>query len=273
MLATIEDDDQAILKRFNVQVIGAGEQTLVFCNGFNCSQQVWRLLTPMLVARYRLVLFDQVGTGQADPAAYDVQKYKSFQGYAQDIIDICQALDVREAVLIGHSAGAMMSVLAAIQAPHHFAKVVLIAASPHYLNEPGYYGGFERQQVLDLLGAMHNDYQNWASSFAQMLIGDGYEDAVGYELTSYFCQSNAVIAERLAYLTFLGDNRADVSQLQLPTLLIQCEADVAVPPEVAAYLAANIPHATLVTLDATGHCPHLSAPLQVLTALKQFLTA
>lgn len=273
--AAVTENEQvashAVLKQFNVQVLGTGQQTLVFCNGFNCSQQVWRLLTPMLVPQYRLVLFDQVGTGQADPALYDAQKYKTFHGYAQDIVDICQALDLRDAVLIGHSAGAMMALLAANQAPHHFAKVVLLSASPCYLNEPGYYGGFEREQIMDLLGAMSNDYQNWAYSFAHLLVGQGYESSLGYELAGYFCQADAVIAERLAYLTFLGDNRADVARLQLPTLLLQCQSDVAVPPEVADYLLATIPQATLVTLEATGHCPHLSAPLQVLAALKQFL--
>lgn len=261
-----------ILEKLNVNVVGAGKPTLLFCNGFNCNQHIWNYLRPRLAVHYHLVFFDQMGTGDSDVTAYKAEKYSTLEAYAQDVIDVCEALDLRQVVLIGHSVGAMIGLLAATKAPAYFSKVVLIAASPCYINEPGYYGGFERQDLLDLLAAMEDNYQSWASMFATMLMGQDNPAELGYELTGYFCQADPTIAKQFARLGFLADNRADVAQLQLPTLVLQCTEDVAVPDEVGAYLQTHLPQATLVTLKTTGHCPHLSAPLEVLAELQKFLT-
>jgi sigma-B regulation protein RsbQ len=262
----------AVIKRFNVNVIGAGKPTLLFCNGFNCNQHIWNYLTPALATRHQLVLFDQMGTGNSDVSAYDSAKYASLAGYAQDVVDICQALELREVVIIGHSVGAMIAMLAAIQAPQYFAKAVLVAATPCYLNEPGYYGGFERGDMLDLLAEMRGNYESWANTFATLLIGQDQPASLGYELAGYFCQADPTIAREFAHMSFLADNRADVPHLQLPTLLLQCSDDVAVPAEVGDYLAAHLPQGTLITLEATGHCPHLSAPREVLAAMRDFIS-
>jgi sigma-B regulation protein RsbQ len=261
-----------VIKRFNVNVIGAGKPTLLFCNGFNCNQHIWNYLTPALAGRHQLVLFDQMGTGDSDLSAYDAAKYASLAGYAQDVVDICQALELREVIIIGHSVGAMIALLAAIQAPQYFAKAVLIAASPCYLNEPGYYGGFERADMLDLLAEMRGNYESWANTFATLLIGQDQPASLGYELAGYFCQADPSIAREFAHMGFLADNRADVPHLHLPTLLLQCSDDVAVPVEVGDYLLANLPQGQLITLRATGHCPHLSAPMEVLAALRDFIS-
>jgi sigma-B regulation protein RsbQ len=262
----------AIIKRFNVNVIGAGKPTLLFCNGFNCNQYIWNYLTPALTARHQLVLFDQMGTGDSDLNCYNPAKYASLAGYAQDVVDICQALELREVVIIGHSVGAMIAMLAAIQAPQYFVKAVLVAATPCYLNEPGYYGGFERADMLDLLAEMQGNYESWANTFATLLIGQDQPASLGYELAGYFCQADPTIAREFAHMSFLADNRADVPQMPLPTLLLQCSDDVAVPAEVGDYLLAHLPQGQLITLRATGHCPHLSAPMEVLAAMRDFIS-
>lgn len=260
-----------MLQRLNVNVIGDGKQPLLLCNGFNCNQQIWNYLTPTLSKHYQLVLFDQMGTGNSDLRAYDAQHYSTLGSYAQDVVAICQALDLRDAVLIGHSIGAMIGLLAAIQAPQHFSKIVLMAASPHYLNEPGYYGGFERADMLDLLAEMDRNYLNWATTFATILMGQDQPASLGYELVNYFCQADPTIAKQFARLGFLADNRPDLPNLHLPTLLLQTSEDVAVPVEVSTYLLDHLPQATLVTLQTAGHCPHLSAPLEVVAALREFI--
>jgi sigma-B regulation protein RsbQ len=277
MASTIIDsftapEQVAIIKRFNVNVIGAGKPTLLFCNGFNCNQHIWNYLTPALTARHQLVLFDQMGTGDSDLSCYDSAKYASLGGYAQDVVDICQALELREVVIIGHSVGAMIAMLAVIQAPQYFARAVLVAATPCYLNEPGYYGGFERADMLDLLAEMKGNYESWANTFATLLIGQEQPASLGYELAGYFCQANPTIAREFAHMSFLADNRADVPRMPLPTLLLQCSDDVAVPAEVGEYLVTHLPQATLTTLRATGHCPHLSAPMEVLAAMRDFIS-
>jgi len=262
---------RAVCKRHHVRVIGQGPQTLLFCNGFNCNQQVWNYLTPKLATRYRLVLYDQIGTGQADSSAYDPQKYATIQGLVQDLLDICEALDLQQVVVVGHSLGATVALLAAIQAPRYFAKAILLAASPCYVNEPGYYGGFEHNDLLDLIGEMDINYRNWANLFAMLMMGSDAHTSLGYELASYFCESNSAIARQVVRFTFFDDHRPVLPQAQLPILLLQSAEDVAVPSEVNAYWLKHLPQATLVLLATSGHCPHMSAPREVLTAMQQFL--
>ncbi|RZK22942.1 MAG: alpha/beta hydrolase, partial [Hymenobacter sp.] len=200
---------------------------------------IWNYLTPALAKHYQLVFFDQMGTGGSDLSAYDAQRYVTLASYAHDVVAICQALNLQNAVVVGHSIGAMIALLAAVQAPQYFAKVVLLAASPYYINEPGYYGGFVYEDMLALLAEMDRNYQSWATTFATLLIGPAQPVSLGYELAGYFCQADPTIAKQFARIGFLSDNRADLPHLHLPTLLLQASEDVAVPEEVNAYLLAQ----------------------------------
>jgi sigma-B regulation protein RsbQ len=261
----------SVLKRLNVNIVGHKGPQLLFCNGFNCSQHIWDYVTPALARHYQLIFFDQMGTGGSDVSAFDPQHYTTLASYAQDVVAICQALNLHDAIVVGHSLGAMVGLLAAVQAPQHFAKAALLTASPYYLNEPGYYGGFERRDMLALLADMEHDYQHWATSFATLMLGPDQPAPLGYELASYFCQADSAIARQFARVGFLADTRLDLPHLHLPTLLLQCPDDAAVPEEVGAYLLAHLPQAQLVMLKTTGHCPHLSAPLEVVAALREFI--
>jgi sigma-B regulation protein RsbQ len=260
-----------VLARHSVRVIGHGKPPLVLCNGFGCHQGIWHYLTTALAVQHQVILFDYVGSGQSDLGAYDPQKYATLDAYAQDVIEICQALDLRGATLVGHSVGATIAMLAASQAPAHFTNVVLLAPSPYYLNEPTYYGGFERADMLHVLTTMDADYQEWTTAFADLLLGPTNASSMGEELARFFCETDSAIAKQFARVVFLSDHRADVARLSLPTLVVQCIDDVAGPPEVGAYLLRHLPQAQLVTLNTSGHCPHLSAPLQTLAALQAFL--
>ncbi|MGI4832359.1 MAG: alpha/beta fold hydrolase [Janthinobacterium lividum] len=260
-----------VLRRHGVRVLGQGKPPLLLCNGFGCHQGIWHYLTSALAVHHQVILFDYVGSGQADRTAYDPQRYATLDGYAQDVVEICQALDLRGATLVGHSVGATIAMLAASAAPQHFTSVVLLAPSPYYLNEPDYYGGFERADMLQVLATMETDYQEWTTVFADLLMGPANTSSLGEELARFFCETDSVIAKQFARVTLLSDHRADVGRLTLPTLVVQCTDDVAGPPEVGAYLLRHLPQAQLVTLPTSGHCPHLSAPRQVLAALQAFL--
>lgn len=261
---------QRILTRHNVRVIGHGKPPMLLCNGFGCNQRIWQHLTTALAAQHQVIVFDYVGSGESDLGAYDSHKYSTLAGYAQDVVEICQALDLRETVIIGHSVGATIAMLAASQAPQHFAKAVLLAPSPCYINEPGYYGGFEQADILHVLATMETDYRGWATAFADLLMGPAHS-YLGEELAGFFCELDPTVAKQFARVAFLSDNRSDVAQLQLSTLVVQCMDDVAGPPEVGAYLLRHLPQAQLITLDTSGHCPHLSAPLQTLSAIQAFV--
>jgi sigma-B regulation protein RsbQ len=266
-----EVPDCDVLKRHGVRIIGHGKPPILLCNGFGCNQGVWHYLTTALAVRHQVILFDYVGSGKADLTAYDPQKYSTLAAYAQDVVEICRALDLRGATLVGHSVGATIAMLAAIEAPEHFSNVVLLAPSPYFLNEPTYYGGFERADMLAVLATMDKDYQEWTTAFADLLLGPTNSSSLREELAGFFCDTDSTIAKQFARVTFLADHRADVGHLLLPTLLVQCTDDVAGPPEVGAYLLEHLPQAQLITLNTSGHCPHLSAPLETLAAIRAFV--
>lgn len=250
-----------ILARNNVTVLGNGTQPMVFVHGFGCDQQMWRFLTPAFEDDYRIVLFDYVGHGGSDRAAYDPDRYATLDGFAQDILDVVEALDLRDVVLVGHSVSSIVGTLAINRAPERFEQLIMVAPSPRYINDPpDYHGGFERSDIEGLLDMMDKNYIGWAGALAPMVTGNPERPELGAELDASFCSTDPVVARQFAQATFLGDNRPDLARLPVPSLVLQCSEDAIAPQGVGEYVAGVTPGATFRQLRATGHCPHLSHP-------------
>ncbi|MEN3340222.1 MAG: sigma-B regulation protein RsbQ [Acidobacteriota bacterium] len=246
---------------------------MLFAHGFGCDQNMWRFVAPAFERSYKVVLFDHVGAGHSDTAAYDQRKYGTLAGYAADVLEICRELDLEEVVFVGHSVAAMMGVLAAGMEPHRFSRLVLVAPSPRYLNDAGYVGGFARSDIDGLLDALDSNYLGWSSTMAPVIIGNADRPELAAELTNSFCRADPAIAAHFARVTFLSDNRADLTRISIPTLILQCAEDVIAPGSVGEYVHRQIPASRLVNMKATGHCPNLSAPDETIAAMREFLAA
>ncbi|MFL5349345.1 MAG: alpha/beta fold hydrolase [Hyalangium sp.] len=244
---------------------------MIFAHGYGCDQNMWRFITPAFEKDYRIVLFDHVGAGQSDISAYNRNKYSSLSGYANDVLEICRELSLTNAILVGHSVSAMIAVLAAIAEPERFEKLVLIGPSPCYVNEGDYVGGFNRGDIDGLLDSLESNYLGWSSTMAPVIMGNPERPELGQELTNSFCRTDPEIAKHFARVTFLSDNRADLPKLKTPSLLLQCSQDLIAPDIVGEYLHQHLAGSTLRKLEATGHCPHLSAPEETIAAMKAFL--
>src|SRR5580698_7430750 len=265
-------DAAAVLARNNVIAGGVtGGQTLVFAHGYGCDQNMWRLMVPSFEDRYRTVLFDFTGAGRSDLSAYDPQRYASLDGYAADVVELVRALDLHDVIYVGHSVSAMTGVLAAAREPDRFAALVLVAPSPRYIDDDGYTGGFTEADLEDLLASLDRNYLGWSSTMAPVIMGNPGRPDLGAERTASFCRTDPEIAGRFARATFLSDNRADLAQVTVPTLVLQCSDDPIAPDSVGEYVHAQIPGSTLVKLTATGHCPNLSAPAETAAAIAAFL--
>lgn len=260
-----------VFERFNVKVYGEGEQYMLFAHGFGCDQHMWRFITPAFEKHYKLVLFDYVGHGKSDSSAYNSERYNSLHGYAADVIDICQALSITDAIFVGHSVSSMIGALAAIKRPEIIEKLIMVGPSPCYINKDDYYGGFSKEDIESLINSLESNYLGWSSVMAPVIMGNPEEPQLAEELTNSFCRTNPEIAKQFAQVTFLSDNRDDLLKLIIPTLIIQCSEDVIAPLEVGKYVAKHITYSDLVILEASGHCPHLSAPEETIAAIKPFL--
>ncbi|MET7772736.1 alpha/beta hydrolase [Nocardia sp. NPDC005366] len=264
----------SVRDRNNVVVTGSGDgPTLLLAHGFGCDQNLWRSVVPALAQRFRVVLFDHVGAGRSDTSAWSPERYASLDAYAEDLIEICAELDLRDVVLVGHSVSAMIAVLAVNRAPERFAKLVLLTPSPRYIDDGDYRGGFSRADIDELLDSLDSNYLGWSAAMAPVIMGNPDRPELGDELTESFCRTDPVIARVFAQATFLSDNRADLPKVKIPTLVIQTAQDAIAPPEVGRFVHDQIPASELVTLDATGHCPQLSAPELTAAAIAAFADA
>ncbi|RKQ87479.1 sigma-B regulation protein RsbQ [Solirubrobacter pauli] len=262
----------SVLERNNVHVGGQSDaRPILFAHGFGCDQNMWRFVAPAFAADHRIVLFDHVGAGGSDPGAYDPERYGTLAGYADDVVEICRALDLSDAVFVGHSVSAMIGVLAAKRAPDAIGTLVLIGPSPRYLDDDGYVGGFQQEDIAELLDSMDSNFLGWSSAMAPVIMANPDRPELGEELTSSFCRMDPEIAARFARVTFLSDNRADLDDVDVPTLVLQCSDDVIAPTPVGDYVHAQIPGSVLVRMAATGHCPNLSAPQETIDAIRAFL--
>jgi sigma-B regulation protein RsbQ len=230
-------------------------------------------VAPAFEDQFRVVLFDHVGMGASDHSAYDVGKYASLSGYATDVLDICEALDLQDVVLVGHSVSSMIGMLAALEQPDRFAKLVMVGPSPRYIDDEGYVGGFSETDIRELLDSLDSNYLGWSSAMAPVIMGNADRPELGQELTDSFCRTDPELARRFAEVTFLSDNRADLARVSTPTLVLQCSEDVIAPDQVGAFVHEQIPDSSLVRLRATGHCPNLSAPDETTTAIREFVRA
>ncbi|QJW90747.1 alpha/beta hydrolase [Spirosoma taeanense] len=263
---------QDILKRNNVNVSGKGTQPMLFAHGFGCDQNMWRYVAPAFEEDYKLILFDYVGSGQSDVTAYNPQRYNELTGYAQDILDICEALQLNNIIFVGHSVSSMIGILAAIQQPQRFEKLIMIGPSPRYINDqPDYIGGFERADIDELLDLMDHNFIGWANTLAPAIMGTPDRPGLGQELTQSFCSTDPVIMQQFARATLLSDNRQDLHKLQTPSLILQCANDIIAPLAVGEFMHSHLPHSTLRYMDATGHCPHMSAPTETVTLMNEYL--
>lgn len=243
----------------------------MFAHGFGCDQQMWRLVAPQFTAGHQVILFDHVGAGGSDLAAYDYEKYSSLQGYADDVIAILDELAVGPAVFVGHSVSSVIGVLAAAERPELFRALVLIGPSPRYIDDDGYQGGFSEKDVEGLLESLDANYLGWSAEMAPVIMGNPDRPELGDELTASFCRTDPVIQRNFARTTFLSDNRADLARVSVPTLVVQCSEDLIAPDSVGHFVHQAIPGSTFVKLRAVGHCPNLSAPDETADAIRSFL--
>jgi sigma-B regulation protein RsbQ len=261
----------SVQQRNNVKVHGVGSATMFFAHGFGCDQNMWRLLAPIYAPRYRTVLFDMVGSGNSDVAAYDRVKYGSLDGYADDVLEIVREFGRGPAIFVGHSVSAMIGLLANVREPALFAAQIMIGPSPCYINDGDYVGGFERKDIDALLETLESNYLGWSSNMAPAIMGAPEQPELGVELTNSFCRTDPEIAKQFARVTFLSDVRRHVARLRAPTLIVQCNDDLIAPVAVGEYLRRELPRATLSIIDNVGHCPHLSSPSASATAIDAFL--
>jgi sigma-B regulation protein RsbQ len=246
---------------------------MIFAHGYGCDQNMWRLVTPAFQQKHRIILFDHVGAGDSDVKSFDPTKYGALDGYATDLLEICTELNLKNVLFVGHSVSAMIGVLAAIREPDLFDRLILIGPSPCYLDDGDYRGGFSKDDIEGLLDFLDRNYLGWSATMAPVIMGNPDRPELSAELANSFCRTDPEIAKHFARVTFLSDNRSDLSSVKTPSVILQCAEDSIAPLQVGHYVHDHLANSCLILMKATGHCPHLSAPEETIVAIKQGLEA
>ncbi|KEO74808.1 alpha/beta fold hydrolase [Anditalea andensis] len=260
-----------LIARNNINRIGSGSQTIMFAHGYGCDQHMWRYITPAFEEAYDIILFDHVGSGNSDENEYRFEKYNTLKGYADDIIELCENLELTEVIFVGHSVSSMIGALAAAKRPELFKQLIMIGPSPCYINDDNYYGGFSKEDIDELIDTLESNYLGWSSLITPVIMGNPDKPEFTEELNNSFCRMNPEIAKHFAKVTFLGDNRQDLSKITTPVLIIQCHPDVIAPIKVGQFVYGSVQNGSYKLLEVSGHCPHLTAPDQTIQALKSYI--
>ncbi|MFB9315617.1 alpha/beta fold hydrolase [Nocardioides plantarum] len=262
----------SVLERHRVSVTGpAGATPVLFAHGFGCDQAMWRFVAPAFEDRYRVVRFDLAGSGGSDLSQYDAEEYSTLGRYAEDVVEICRELRLEDVVFVGHSVAGMIGVLAHLADPGRFSRLVLVGPSARYIDDDGYVGGYSRADIAELLDLMDSNNLGWQQPLATMLMPGTELDAERSELDASFCRTRPDIARRFAAVTFLGDNRTDLVEVTVPTLVLQNRHDSIAPLPAGEFVRDAIPGATMQVIETSGHCAHLSAPAETIAAIDAFL--
>jgi sigma-B regulation protein RsbQ len=262
-----------IKKRNDVKITGFGDKPIIFAPGFGCDQRMWRYVTPSFEKDYRVITFDYVGAGKTDLRFYDPTRYSQLSGYAQDVLDVLAALQLKEAIFVGHSVSGMIGLIASIQEPKYFERLIMIGPSPCYINDPpDYAGGFEISALRGLIELMETNYIQWANILAPIIMNNADRPSLSEELEKSFCSTDPIIAGNFARATFFSDNREDLSKATVPSLVLQCADDAIAPRQVGEYIHRHMPGSQIRFMKATGHCPHLSHPEETVLLIKDYLS-
>ncbi|MBY0360582.1 MAG: alpha/beta hydrolase [Phreatobacter sp.] len=267
-----DGSSNAVKRRHAIRVVGSGSRPMVFAHGFGCDQNMWKALVPAFQDDFRIILFDHVGAGQSDLAAFDPARYATLDGYAEDVLTICEALDLRDVVFVGHSVSASIGIRAALLQPERFSDLVLIGPSPCYLDDGDYRGGFSVDALEEMLELLSSNFLGWSSAMAPAIMGNPERPDLAAELEESFCRTDPGIAAHFARVTFFSDTRDDLPRMGKPALVLQCSQDVIASEVVGRYVADHLPRGRFVQLAATGHCPHVSHPEEVVAQMRRYLS-
>jgi len=255
----------------NLELSGSGEHTLMFVHGYGCDQDMWRGVAPAFTDSWRVATLDLPGCGRRSLVPFDPSRFHDLEDYADALIALIREQQLAPVVFVGHSVSAMIGALVHLRAPECVRALAMIGPSPCYINEGSYPGGFSAADVSGLLDALHANRHAWAASMAPLIMGNADRPELGEELQESFCRMDPKAAEEFARITFTSDHRKMLPQVSVPTLILQCRNDPIASEAVGAYVHAQIPNSELVQLEATGHCPNVSAPAEVIAVLRPWL--
>lgn len=269
--------------------MGRDEPAIILIHGFSASTFSWREVMAPLSKLGTVIAYDRPASGLTERplaghptmpggARYDGRSPYSAEAQADQLVALMDALGVRQAVLVGNSAGGTIATLTALRSPERVAGLVLV--------DPAIYtGGGAPGWARPIINSPQMARLGPLVSRQFVAMGDGLIREAWHDPARV---TDEVIAgyrkplqaqdwdQGLWELTKASKplNLADrLGEVRVPTLVITGDDDRIVPTAESVRLAGELPNAELVVIPNCGHLPQEECPAAFLAATETFLTA
>lgn len=231
--------------KFHYQTLGEGP-LITILGGLGDSARNWSTVTQQLSAYFKILLFDQRGSGQSDKPAgpYTIAQM------AKDVAALWQELQITQTHLLGFSMGGRVAMQLALDVPHLINKMILVSTAAI---------ADDTKERRTLLHGFAHTAEHFRAQF-DLLFSPNYrrkftsDTFVKFKMNDPFLQPTE--AFRAQYQAVENcDLRNGLHLIQTPTLILAGTADTMTPYKNSEYLHAHIANSELVLYPDVGHIP------------------
>jgi len=247
------------------------QPAVVFLHGVGGGRQGWAPQQAHVAALgWRSLAWDMPGYGDSPRVTpYD------FAQLAQALWQMLDAAHIDQAVLVGHSMGAMVALQAWTQNPARIRGLLLAASSPAFGHADG---DFQKQFLAQRLAPLEagKTMGDIADQLIPTLAAPGGAAAPAIPATLKSAHQSMSAVSPATYRAALHalvqfEQRAALPTLSVPVLCLAAEHDRTAPPAVVERMAQKIPGARYTCLALAGHLLHYEQPEAFNAELEKFL--
>jgi len=240
---------------------GAGPRTILAHGGWTGSWELWVEPFTHLSKSWRTVAYDHRGTGATVAPVESI----SLENLVSDLFAVMDKMEIEKCVLAAESAGGIVALTAALQQPQRFDGLVLVDVLTHNENS---------KSDLAFINGLKTNYKQTVGYFVDSCVPESEPNSA--ELRAWgrkiILRASSESAVRLLEITHGIDLRPQVTQINIPTLIIHGDLDALVPLSNSEWLASQIPNSRLHTVKGAGHVPTVTRGKEVSDQINLFFS-
>ena len=257
------DDGEAL----HIRLSGSGTPLLLL-HGWTASHAAWSPLVEPLSKHHRVLRPDARGHGGH---VLKVNPEPDVKRLARDVINLLDHYEIDQVAAVGHSMGAL-TLWQCIRdfGVDRFSHLTFIDQSPKLLTDDtwrgGIYGDFDSVRAQRLVDDLGLDFAEAVLRLIAFGLNDKARETYLRNSSGWRAvrdsmrHLDATAAVSIWNSLVAADYRAVLASIKVPTLLAYGTCSNFYTEEVARFVAAQIPHASLHFYEGADHCPHLMQP-------------
>lgn len=245
---------------------------VVLLHGWCISSAVWHYQLTALHDSIRVIAPDLRGHGCSREVCCEL----NFDRFANDIADLFEALNLKQAVLTGWSMGAQIAMKVYRQLSERLYGMALVSATPCFTATHDFSHALAYNETRGMrLRLMRNSRQT-VNSFYSRIFAEGELESNPFateirELLASITAPNTAVAINALDALASADMRGLLPEIAIPTLIINGDLDQICLPQASCYIKEQISGSEQVIFYRSGHAPFLSQPAKFNAELTRFV--